>query len=42
MPETCDIAINWSDYPDLKALKENVENDPKIAEWIQNRPKTQH
>jgi len=28
-------------YPKLKALKERVENQPKIAAWIAKRPKTE-
>ena len=29
-----------SKYPKLEALKKRVENHPKIAEWIVNRPKS--
>jgi len=35
------VEIPFGDFPKLKALKERVENTPKIAEWIKNRPVTQ-
>ena len=42
MPENCGIAIDWGSYPELKAVKDNVENDDKVAAWLKSRPQTQH
>ena len=46
------IALDWvimtvgddilKDYPGLKKLRASVEALPKIAEWIKNRPVTEH
>ena len=35
------IDIKIDNFPKLKAHKERVESQPKIAEWIANRPKTE-
>jgi len=35
------IEIPFGEAPKLKALKERVESEPKIAEWIKKRPVTQ-
>ena len=36
------VKVNWDKVPKLKALKQRVENLPKIAEWIKKRPKTEY
>ena len=32
--------IDLSAYPKLSAIYKTVKENPRIAEWIQNRPKT--
>ena len=35
------VPIDWSKFPKLEALVKRVEeDDPKIAEWIKNRPES--
>ena len=36
------IEINWEPVPKLKALLDRVAAEPKIAEWIKKRPKTEY
>lgn len=39
-PEVFGIEVKLDNYPQLKALKERVESDPGLAEWLQKRPKS--
>jgi glutathione S-transferase len=37
-----DVENPLADFPKLTALKARVESIPQIAEWIEQRPKTEH
>ena len=39
-PKVMNVAVDLAQYPKLQEIKEKVDSDPKIAEWIQNRPQT--
>ena len=32
--------VDWNDYPKLKGVLSKVANDPKISEYLKNRPTT--
>jgi glutathione S-transferase len=34
------VEINVDSYPKLKAMRKNVESNPKIAKWMKERPQT--
>ncbi len=42
LPAAMGIDMNLEKAPKLKALKERVETHPKVAEWLEKRPKTAH
>ena len=42
IPALVGFTINWNEVPRLKAVVDTVESNPKIAEWIAKRPKTDH
>lgn len=39
--ESIGVNISYSEIPKLKALKDKVEQSPRIADWLKNRPVTQ-
>ena len=34
------VEIDWSKFPKLKAVVDNVTSNPGIAKWIKERPET--
>ena len=34
------VKVDWNDYPKLKGIRNKVANDPRIAEYLKNQPKT--
>ena len=32
--------VDWKDYPKLRRILNNVANDPRIAEYLKNRPQS--
>ena len=39
-PKLANLDVDLTKYPKLQEIRDKVYSDPKIAEWIKNRPQT--